>query len=69
MNSYREIAEALGMHGNICAGNDEDGNQVMFQWAKEFGNCVKRTTFQDNGWAVIHYYHEDGTVEEMFERC
>ena len=32
------------------------------------GTVWKITTPQGNGWNRIHYYHKDGTVEELYER-
>jgi len=68
-DTYESIAEMLRECGGFCSGTDADGQLVLFQRAPQYGNCVKRTTFQDNGWAVAHWYHEDGTVEETFESC
>lgn len=63
-SSYSGIINALD--GEFAmAGTDEYGNRVIISRAWE--GCVKRTTYLDNGWALVHYYHEDGTVEELFE--
>jgi len=63
-SSYGGIIKALD--GELAmAGVDEYGNRVIISRAWE--GCVKRTTYLDNGWALVHYYHEDGTVEELFE--
>lgn len=41
----------------IEAERDDDGNII---W--------KISTFQDNGWLRINRYHNDGTVEESYEK-
>lgn len=63
-NDYASIKSALEQ--GYDAGKTDSGNLVTFGYA-EFG-AVTRTIFQNNGWACIQYFHEDGTVEEMFER-
>lgn len=63
-NDYVSIKSALEQ--GYDAGKTDSGNLVTFGYA-EYG-AVRRTIFQDNGWACTQYFYEDGTVEEMYDR-
>lgn len=63
-NDYTGIKTAL--EAGMDAGHTDEGELVVFGYGP-YGS-VYRTIFQRNGWSVTQYFHEDGTVEEMYGR-
>ena len=50
---------------NIKAGRNEHGENVIVM---DGGEVKVTKTMQDNGWVRVTYEHQDGTVEETYER-
>lgn len=63
-DDYESIKVALD--AGLGAGRTADGEMVTFGYGPY--DTVTRTIYQGNGWALTQYFHEDGTVEEMFTR-
>lgn len=61
---YEGIAAALAE--GFDSGVNEKGEYVVI--GRCAGGAVYARTLQGNGWARVDYYHEDGTVEETYER-
>ena len=67
--NYQEIEELVDGENLPLIGKNED-EETVFVEAVIFDEEIryKITTLQKNGWDRINYYHEDGTVEELFKK-
>lgn len=71
--NYKNIEKMLG--GEVFGGGvSDDGETVIveFDGRDDDGNPIYKATWESKRtdsriWYVVHYYHKDGTVEEMFE--
>ena len=61
---YNTLLNKYGFCEALC-GKDEDANNVIVSIDEETA-CVR--TFQSNKWSMIHIYHKDGTIEEIYEK-
>ena len=75
--SYKRIKEMMG-DDVVATGTSDDYGTVFFQWEPfrdDDGSVIEdayRVSFvtkkcEDFEWWCHHIYHEDGTVEELFE--
>lgn len=65
MTEYRKLKAFMGEKSSI-AGQNENGEDVILEAGE---SSIKMTTFQFNTWIRINIYHEDGTVEELYEKA
>jgi hypothetical protein len=62
---YLHHKKQLG-DADFATGSNENGESVVWEHGEH--GTIRTTTFQDNGWAVVHIWHDDGRVEELFEK-
>ena len=65
---YEELATEAVTLDCVVIGDNQDGEPVLLYPISKRGDVVRVDTFQDNGWIRSNYFHEDGTVEEMFRK-
>lgn len=67
--TFKELEEIAKGKALPLLGRNQDGEAFILEGGSYIdGKCFKLTTAQNNGWCRIHLYHEDGRVEEMYER-
>ena len=60
---YESLKEMLG-DADFCRGVHEDGTEVYIDWC-EYG--IRKTWQTKPNWWVHQIFHEDGTIEEVYE--
>ena len=64
MNDYEELVAKYGYIEEYQCGKNEDGENVMVSIDKD---CACIRTYQRNGFVRVNIYHNDGTIEELYE--
>ena len=68
--TYKEVAK-LKRRTDCFLNHNNEVCKIMIdkeQTANDGDNCYLLICFQNNNWVRRHYYHADGTIEEMFSR-
>jgi len=67
--NYTELkAMTAGKEFPLSAVNEDGENVIVDCGRDEDGGYFRLSALQANGWIRVNVYHEDGTLEEMFER-
>lgn len=65
---YLELTKRFDYEDFPVAGFNENAERVIIDRNDGEDKYFKVTTFQNNNWIRVNYYHQDGTTEEIYEK-